>query len=312
MNSHDNHFRTIERSCLGIPMDGLEFVTVKSRALGQRADVSVFVPPQARDIVDLPIVMLLHGIYGSHWSWALQGGAHVTVARMIAEGLLPPVALVMPSDGLWGDGSGYVAHGGQDFEKWIIDEVPALATRLIGSCTTRSPLLVAGLSMGGFGALRLAAKYPQRIAAAAAHSAITDVAQLDGMIEETRAGWSDARADRTVLGALTHAAGPLPPIRFDCGRDDALSVANFTLHQSLQEAGIAHEYAQRDGDHDWDYWTLALEDSLRFFGTVLRRKAAATSTPTRGAANEHRKGTGRMGRDGGPARRAGVLGRAVG
>lgn len=310
MNRLPISFRSVERSSLGISMDGLEFATVKSRALGQRADVTLFVPPEARDIVDLPIVMLLHGIHGSHWAWALKGGAHVTAARLIAEGALPPVALVMPSDGLWGDGTGYVAHAGQDFERWILDEVPALATQLIAGCTPRSPLLVAGLSMGGFGALRLAGKHPHRIAAAAAHSAVTDVAQLDGMIEEGRAGWSDACADRTVLGALAHAPGPLPPIRFDCGRDDPLSVANFALHQSLQDAGIAHEYAQRDGDHDWDYWTLALEDTLRFFGTVLRREAAAT----RGTLHEHRKSTGRIGRDGGPAARRGdrVLDRAVG
>lgn len=309
MNSQDTPFRTIERSSLGISMHGLEFVTVKSRALGQRADVTLFVPPEARDLTDLPVVMLLHGIYGSHWAWALKGGAHVTAARLIADGSLPPVALVMPSDGLWGDGSGYVAHAAQDFEAWILDEVPALATELVEGCTAHSPLLVAGLSMGGFGALRLAGKHPHRITAAAAHSAITDVAQLDGMIEEDRTGWSDACGDRTVLGALTHAPGPLPPIRFDCGRDDALSVANFALHQSLQDAGIAHQYAQRDGDHDWDYWTLALEDTLRFFGTVLRGKTAAT----RGTLHEHRKGTGRIGRDGGLARRVGrVLDRAIG
>ncbi|MGQ4661002.1 alpha/beta hydrolase-fold protein [Lysobacter sp. F6437] len=276
MNSKPTPFRTVERSNLGIPMDGLEFVTVKSRALGQRADVTFHVPPQARGCTDLPVVMLLHGVYGSHWAWALKGGAHVTAQRLIDEGALPPVMLVMPSDGLWGDGSGYVAHGGQDFERWIIDEVPQLATQLAAGCTPRSPLLVAGLSMGGFGALRLAGKYPDRITAAAAHSAVTDLAQLDDAIEESRDDWSDACADRTVLAALTNARGKLPPIRFDCGRGDGLSAANFALHQSLQDAGIAHEYAQRNGDHDWDYWTLALEDTLRFFGDVLRGERPAT------------------------------------
>ena len=276
MNSQPTPFRTVERSNLGIPMDGLEFVTVKSRALGQRADVTFHIPPQARGRVDLPIVMLLHGVYGSHWAWALKGGAHVTAQRLIEEGALPPVVLVMPSDGLWGDGSGYVAHGGQDFERWIIDEVPQLATQLAAGCTSRSPLLVAGLSMGGFGALRLAGKYPHRITAAAAHSAVTDLAQLDDAIEEGRDDWSDDCADRTVLAALVHASGTLPPIRFDCGRSDGLSAANFALHQSLQDAGIPHEYAQRNGDHDWDYWTLALEDTLRFFGAVLRGDRATT------------------------------------
>jgi putative tributyrin esterase len=267
---HDAGFRTLERSDPAIPTHGLEFLTVKSRVLRQRADVTLFVPPAARGIADLPIVMLLHGVYGSHWAWALKGSAHVTAKRLIAEGALPPVALLMPSDGLWGDGSGYVAHATQDFERWILDEVPALAIAAVEGCTPRSPLLVAGLSMGGFGALRLAGKHPQRIAAAAAHSAVTDIAQLDALIEEPRTGWSDARADRSVLAALVGAPGPLPPLRFDCGRDDPYLAANRALRAALLQAGIAHDYAEGDGGHDWNYWSSALEHTLRFFGSVLR------------------------------------------
>ena len=86
MNSKPAPFRTVERSNLGIPMDGLEFVTVKSRALGQRADVTFHVPPQARGCTNLPVVMLLHGVHGSHWAWALKGGAHVTAQRLSDEG----------------------------------------------------------------------------------------------------------------------------------------------------------------------------------------------------------------------------------
>ncbi|WP_407353832.1 alpha/beta hydrolase [Luteimonas sp. R10] len=263
-------FRTVERSDPAIPKHGLEFLAVKSPALAQRADVTLFTLPGTRDIADLPIVLLLHGVYGSHWSWALQGAAHVTATRLVAEAVLPPVALLMPSDGLWGDGSGYVAHAGQDFERWILDEVPALAIGAVPGCTARSPLLVAGLSMGGFGALRLAGKHPHRFAAAAAHSAVTEAAQLDALIEERRDGWSPAPADASVLAALTGAPGPLPPLRFDCGRDDPFLAANRALHDALLAAGIAHRYAERDGGHDWNYWSTALEDTLRFFGAVLR------------------------------------------
>ncbi len=269
MSTDSLPFRTVERADPAIDVRGLEFVTVKSAALQRRADVTVFVPPQARGVEDLPIVLLLHGVYGSHWAWALKGAAHLTTARLIAEGALPPVALVMPSDGLSGDGSGYVAHAFEDVEHWIIDEVPALARAIVPGCTPRSPLLIAGLSMGGFGALRLAGKYPQRIAAAAAHSSITDVAQFDAFLEHRRAGWSTAPADCSVLTALRDAAA-LPPIRFDCGRDDALFDANRTLHHELEQAGIAHRYAENDGGHDWPYWSRHLADTLRFFGDVLR------------------------------------------
>lgn len=275
MNAPGKPFRTIERSDPAIPLRGLEFLTVKSEALRQRADVALFVPPEAHNIPHLPIVILLHGVYGSHWAWALKGAAHQTVARLVRSAVLPPVALLMPSDGLWGDGSGYVAHRTRDYERWIVDEVPALAAAAVDGCTSRSPLLVAGLSMGGFGALRLAGKHPRRFAAAAAHSAMTDIGQFDALVEDDRAGWSEAPADRSVLAALTGASGPLPPLRFDCGRRDPFLEANRALHEALDRIGIAHHYAERDGGHDWAYWATALEDTLRFFGSVLRGETLA-------------------------------------
>lgn len=269
-------FRTLETSNPLVPTAGLRFATAKSAALRRRADVSWHVPPQAQGIADLPIVILLHGVYGSHWAWALKGGAHLTSARLVDEGALPPVALLMPSDGLWGDGSGYLPHGDADYERWIVDEVPAIAIDAIDGCSARSPVCIAGLSMGGWGALRLAGKHPRRFAAAAAHSAMTDIAQFDALVEDDRASWSNAPADRSVAAALTAAQAPLPPIRFDCGRDDPFIEGNRALHATLCEAGIAHVYVERDGGHDWAYWTDALEGTLRFFGDVLRRRHSPT------------------------------------
>lgn len=272
---NDEVFRTIEVSDPAIAADGLAFVTVKSRALRRRADVTLYAPPAAQGVADLPVVVLLHGVYGSHWAWALKGRAHLTAARLIAQGALPPVALLMPSDGLWGDGSGYVAHADHDAEAWIVDEMPALARELVAGCSAHSPLLLAGLSMGGFGALRLAGKYPQRIAAAAALSAVTEASQFDALIEESRAGWSAVPADRSVLAALAGADAPLPPLRIDCGLDDPYLEANRALHRALRHAGIAHHYAEAPGGHDWGYWSATLEHTLRFFGQVLHATEGA-------------------------------------
>lgn len=262
-------FRTVECSDPSIAADGLHFATVKSRALGHRADVTWFVPPTADVVTGLPIVMLLHGVYGSHWAWALKGAAHLTVARLIDAGELPPVALLMPSDGLWGDGSGYMPHAHGDAERWIMEEVPALAREIIPGCTAQSPLLLAGLSMGGFGALRMAGKYPHRVAAAAALSAVTEATQFDALIEENRSSWSTAPADLSVLAALTGCVGMLPPLRIDCGLDDPYLQANRSVHAALQGAGIAHHYVEGAGGHDWRYWSATLEHVMRFFGRVL-------------------------------------------
>jgi len=258
-------FRTAELSDPAIPAEGLRFMTVKSAALGGRADLTLFAPPDVPK--DTPVILLLHGVYGSHWAWALKGAAHITAARLIAEGALPPAILCMPSDGLWDDGSGYVRHDSQDFEHWVIEEAPAAARLAYGAGP--SPLLVCGLSMGGFAALRLAGKYPERIAAASAHSALTEAAQLDTLIEESRASWSGAAEDISVLAALRSAPSPLPPLRFDCGLEDPFLPANRALHRALTETGIPHHYEEQPGGHDWAYWSRMIEASLRFFGTIL-------------------------------------------
>lgn len=265
-------FRTLETSDPALSPPGLHFVTVKSAALGQRADLLLFVPTQAAMLRDVPLVILLHGAYSSHWAWAFKGGAHLTAQRLIDSGALPPLVLAMPSDGLWGDGSGYVRHAGQDFERWIVDEVPAAARAAFSVCSEASPLCIAGLSMGGFGALRLAGKHPQRFVAAAGHSSVTEAAQLDPLMAETCDGWADTPADTSVVAALSGAEAPLPALQFDCGRDDPLIEVNRRLHAELLTAGISHRYAEHDGGHDWAYWAQHLEDTLIFFGQVLSHR----------------------------------------
>ncbi len=264
-------FRTIECSDPALTEPGFTFMTVSSPALGHRADVTLYAPPGAEGAADLPIVLLLHGVYGSHWAWAFKGAAHRTLAELVASEAVPPMVLAMPSDGLWRDGSGYVPHRDRDFERWIVDEVPLAARLAVPASSEHSPLLIAGLSMGGFAALRLLGKYPERFRAASAHSAIIEASQLDTLIAPgSRRDWSTNAADTSVLAALRSASAPLPPFRFDCGRDDDLLPANRALHTALAAAGVAHDYAEHEGGHDWPYWRRHLTDTLLFFGEVLR------------------------------------------
>ena len=260
-------FRTLELSEADALPGGLQFLTVKSPALRRRADITLFVPRQLQaqpDLRDIPIVLLLHGVYGSHWAWALKGHAHRTAARLIDAGAIPPCVLAMPSDGLWGDGSGYVPQASRDPEAWIVDEVPAAVCQVVAACSGASPLSIAGLSMGGFGALRLAGKYPRRFVAAVGLSSATDVSQLAPLVAEDLSGWSAAAHDRSVLAALANSPGPLPRLRLVCGLDDPFLAANRRLNADLAAAEIPHEYVEKSGGHDWAFWTAQLEDSLRF------------------------------------------------
>jgi S-formylglutathione hydrolase FrmB len=183
----------------------------------------------------------------------------------MAQKLIPPMVLLMPSDGLWGDGSGYVPHTDADYEQWIVEEVPTIAYQLANACSPASPRYLAGLSMGGFAALRLGAKYPSLFKAISAHSSATHINQLASLIEETTDGWSSQAFDQDVFAALEGAKGSLPRIRFDCGMRDQLLAANRVLHQKMESAGIAHTYEELPGAHDWDYWKSNLYRSLMFF-----------------------------------------------
>ena len=270
-------FRTIEVSDSKLTAPGFTFVTAKSTALGQRADVTLYAPAAARAGGEAPIVILLHGAHGSHWAWTFKGGVHQRLEALIDAGLAAPMVLVMPSDGLWGDGSGFVRHGDRDFERWIAEEVPQLARAVSPACGARSPVFLCGLSMGGYAALRLAGKFPDRFAGASAHSAITADDQFDLVIAEPRSGWSSAPEDRSTLAALTLTPRPAP-FRFDCGIDDPLLPANRRLHAELEALGLAHDFEIRPGGHNWAYWSNAIDQSLLFF-TDLTADFSLTDAP---------------------------------
>jgi len=190
---------------------------------------------------------------------------------LIVAGEIPPLVLAMPSDGLWGEGSGYGPHSGRDFARWIVDDVPEIA-RLAGSgVTAASPQFLAGLSMGGFGALRLAARYPREFRGASGHSCVTDLRQLAGHITPPYAVPPVAGADRSVLATMLQRRTELPPFRFDCGTADELLPENRRLHAELLAAGIPHEYQEFPGGHHWPYWERHLADTLRFFARILPR-----------------------------------------
>lgn len=257
-------FRTIEISDPALTAPGVSFVTVKSAALQRRVDLSVFVPQDVATET-LPLVILLHGVYGSHWAWMHKGGAHRVLTRLMAEEGLPPMMLAMPSDGLWGDGSGYLRHRDADYAKWITEEVP-IAAAYVDARATGAPQFIAGLSMGGYGALRLGALHADQFQAISAHSSITDFPQLAQFVEEplTKFDLADERP-LSVFKCLKANAHRLPPLRFDCGTDDLLIEPNRELHRQLEDAGIAHVYEEFSGGHEWAYWTEHLADTLRFF-----------------------------------------------
>lgn len=259
-------FRTTEISNPQFENSGLRFITVKTPNLKGRGDICVYVPQGSKAADTLPIVLLLHGVYGSAWSWAYSTGIHLKLAELIKSGELPPMILAMPSDGLWGDGSAYLPHQGYNFEKWIVDDVPAAVIENIAGAKKDSPLFIAGQSMGGFGALRIGAKYGQRFKAISGLSSITSLLQIKLFAEEPLKYYAqDIIADEDVLATFKLYRSQLPPVRFDCGSNDLLIKYNRELHKRLDAEGIPHIYEENPGGHEWSYWSKYIITTLKFF-----------------------------------------------
>ncbi len=262
-------FEPIELSDQEYEHDQVRNLAFYSSALHGRGDVSLFVPPECEPLSMVPVVLLLHGVYGSHWSWFLSGGVHRTAQKLIAENRIRPMLLISPSDGLAGDGTGYLPQRDRNYETWISEDVLG-CIREVFPCTAGGPAFISGLSMGGYGALRLGAKYASQFKGISAHSAVTRIDELDDFVREPidRAGMSLEEPD--ILHWMRLNREQLPPIRLDCGTEDLLFDSNRALHGELEREGISHEFVANSGDHSWPYWRSHISDTLLFFESILR------------------------------------------
>lgn len=249
---------------------GVRFVTIYSQALSGRGDFTAYLPPGIETLLSVPFVVLLHGVYGSHWAWFFQGGAHRTARDLIAAGRIRPMVLVAPSDGLIGDGSGYLRHPGRDYEAWIVKDVFSQVRRIFPCVDSNSPVFLAGLSMGAYGALRLGAKYPRLFRGISAHSAVTTIEDLQSFLFDPFPAEQIDPEEMDLVHWFKANRPLLPPVRLDCGTGDRLLESNRCLHRALEEESIAHEYVELAGEHNWEYWRAHIGSSLLFFEQILR------------------------------------------
>ena len=265
-----SRFRTTHLSEPAYESDHLRMITVKTPNLQGRGNIVVFVPPGVQSD-RLPICILLHGVYGSASAWTMKAGVHHTARQMMIEACsVRPMILAMPSDGLWGDGSAYLPHHGYNFERWISEDVVDAVKENIPQATLSRSTCITGLSMGGFGALRIGAKYPEKFQAISGHSSITSLDQMALFVEEPLDGYRQAdKTDEGVFLTMEKNKDRLPPIRFDCGKEDLLIEYNRTLHQQMEAAGIAHTYEEFEGSHEWPYWAEHIQETLVFFDRCI-------------------------------------------
>ncbi|MBU2984664.1 ATPase [Saccharophagus degradans] len=262
-------YQQIEKSNPAFTQKDLCLLTIHASSIQGRANVSVYnAYSQAKN---LPIVILLHGVYGNNWVWMNLGGAHMVYEclRQATPGLTEMV-LVMPSDGNYFAGSAYLPLQDKgNYEAWIIDDMLDATIATIDCVSNQSNIYIAGLSMGGYGALRLGAKYPSKFAGIAAHSAITQLEQMSEFVKEPLSHYlCQEKTEASILHWAQINRASLPPIRFDCGTNDSLLAGNRLLSKQLEQLNISHIYEECEGQHSWDYWNTQLAHTLQFFNRI--------------------------------------------
>lgn len=258
----NNEFLSFESS--GSGTGEVQHITVFSPSLGRRGDISVYMPSVVRSsTVDIPLVILLHGVYGSHWSWYRNGNAPRTLEQLVTSGQIAPCAIAMPSDGLFGLGSGYVPNGEEDAGAWIAIDVPNAVNRLYPRVGSQG-MSVIGLSMGGFGAMHLKARFPNLVKAAVAMSPISSVSGIAEFTGVPLHSPHQTASRKTLVETLAECGIRPGALAIDCGMGDALLDECRLLHRDLLDAGVAHDYEEAAGGHNWDYWSRRLSHALEF------------------------------------------------
>src|SRR5699024_3961991 len=192
----------------------------------------------------VPVLYLLHGLSDDCTIWERR----TSIERYATE---KGIAVVMPEVRR----SFYADEAvGEKYWTFIAEELPELIARTFRISTAREDTFVAGQSLGGFAAVKLALNHPERFAAAARLSGVLGAARLD-------LGWTGTEDD--LLGLLAQAdPAALPSLFLDCGTEDELLDHNRRFITAPEARGVELASRLRPGAHTWDFWDESIQDVL--------------------------------------------------
>lgn len=238
------------------PARGFHDDAVQSTALGRSLKYRVLLPEgYDRTAKRFPVLYLLHGLDGHYDDWSTR--------TELAERVRPlPLIVVMPEGGdSWYTNA---ADGSGRFEDYIAIDLIRDVESKYRAIRARYGRAIAGLSMGGYGALKIALKHPGLFQAAAALSGALDAtdppfaSSFPSHTEEMGRIFgppaSDTRRDNDVFLLAENAARNAPALYVACGESDRFLASNRRLVEILQKRGVAYAYHETAGAHAWDYW----------------------------------------------------------
>jgi len=237
-----------------------------SDVLMKQVAMNVILPDKARG--PFAAFYLLHGLSDDYTIWHRRTRIEWYVRDL-------PLIVVMP-DGF----RGFYTNNeqGPAYADFFAKELPAFIERTFPAKKNRAARSIGGLSMGGYGALRIALANPERFVSANSHSgALLAGTRPRPQLREHREfrqvfGDDPAGTDHDLLALTLRAqrSKNLPKLLIDCGKQDYLIDDNRKFHAAMRKQNIAHEYREFPGAHDWDYWDQHVRDALKFHALALK------------------------------------------
>jgi len=238
-----------------------------SAALGRNSAFNAVIPDKnAEKREKYPVVYLLHGLSDDCTSWLRRSSVERYAEKY-------NICVIMPDGGR----SFYTdMKTGERYFEALSRELPEFVERMLPVSTRREDTFAAGLSMGGYGALKLALRSPGRFAAAGIMSAVTDIPgkfatktfdmqmwrNIFGTPEEAVKNGNDLFS----LAKNFPADVPRPRIAQFCGTEDFLLADNRSLASALRGLDWpGYVYKEAPGAHSWEFWDAHIQDILHFF-----------------------------------------------
>lgn len=219
--------------------------------------------PEGREI-GAPVLYLLHGLKDDFTSWS----RFTSIERYANEA---GIAVIMPdaARSFYRD----MAYGGA-YYSFFTNELFPYVSRLFSFSTDKEKTYIAGVSMGGYGALKIALLNPSVFGAAACLSGAVDISNR--LSRDPR--WAEIR--KLVFGDqidvtnsnddLFHIikepfSSPSPRLYITCGQDDFLFQNNLSFVNALSETSISFQFDPTPGVHDWKFWDAQIQKAIKFF-----------------------------------------------
>ncbi|MFC1745104.1 alpha/beta hydrolase [Candidatus Riflebacteria bacterium] len=232
---------------------------MQSEVLQKSTTVKIILPDYHKP--PYPVLYLLHGLSDNHSTW-LRNTALERYCRKY------PFLIVMPDGGKdW-----YCDTKAGKYETFIASELFDYINRFFPTRKERKFRGIGGLSMGGYGAMKIGLKYPKKFCCISSHSGVfqSEPKKFLGNYKGDNKFVLVFQDENNVFKlAKCCPRKYLPGIYMDCGEADQLFKENKQYHQYLTQLDIEHTFKKFPGGHTWAYWDKHIKDAMAFQATAM-------------------------------------------